>query len=51
MSAGNYVQANRRRCEMIATVEDAFRAIDVLLCASAMDPPSRIEDGEETERT
>ena len=36
---------------MIAAVEDALREVDVLLCASAMDPPSRIEDAEETERT
>src|SRR5204863_369512 len=32
-------------------VEDALRGVDVLLCASAMDPPSRIEDAAETERT
>ncbi|HVH78742.1 MAG TPA: amidase [Stellaceae bacterium] len=51
ISAGDYVQANRRRLEMIAAVEDAFREVDVLLCASAMDPPSRIEDAEATERT
>jgi aspartyl-tRNA(Asn)/glutamyl-tRNA(Gln) amidotransferase subunit A len=51
MTAGDYVQANRRRLEMIAAVEDALREVDVLLCASAMDPPSRIEDAEETERT
>ena len=36
---------------MIAAVEDALREIDVLLCASAMDPPSRIDDAAETERT
>ena len=51
ISAGDYVQAGRRRLEMIATVEDALRDVDVLLCASAMDPPSRIEDAAETERT
>jgi aspartyl-tRNA(Asn)/glutamyl-tRNA(Gln) amidotransferase subunit A len=51
MSAGDYVQASRRRLEMIATVEDVLRDFDVLLCASAMDPPSRIEDAAETERT
>src|SRR6516162_1354870 len=44
MSAGDYVQANRRRLEMIAAVEDALREVDVLLCGSSMDPPSRIED-------
>ncbi|HEY1795756.1 MAG TPA: amidase [Stellaceae bacterium] len=51
IAAGDYVQANRRRLEMIAAVEDALREVDVLVCASAMDPPSRIEDAEETERT
>ncbi len=50
-SAGDYVQAARRRLEMIAAVEDALREFDVLLCASAMDPPSRIEDAAATERT
>jgi aspartyl-tRNA(Asn)/glutamyl-tRNA(Gln) amidotransferase subunit A len=51
MSAGDYVQATRRRLEMIAAVDDALREVDVLLCASSMDPPSRIEDAAETERT
>jgi aspartyl-tRNA(Asn)/glutamyl-tRNA(Gln) amidotransferase subunit A len=51
LAAGDYVQAQRRRLEMIAAVEAALRQVDVLLCASAMDPPSRIEDAEETERT
>ncbi len=51
IAAGDYVQAQRRRREMIAAVEEALREVDVLLCASAMDPPSRIEDAEETERT
>lgn len=51
LGAGDYVQASRRRLEMIAAVDDALREVDVLLCASAMDPPSRIEDAEETERT
>src|SRR5258707_2637557 len=51
MSAGDYVQASRRRLEMIAAVEGALREVDLLLCASAMDPPSRIDDAAETERT
>jgi aspartyl-tRNA(Asn)/glutamyl-tRNA(Gln) amidotransferase subunit A len=51
ISAGDYVQAARRRLEMIAEVEAALREADVLLCASAMDPPSRIDDSAETERT
>ena len=43
MNAGDYVQAQRRRLEMIAEVEAAFREVDVLLCASSMDPPCRID--------
>ena len=51
MSAGDYVGAQRRRHQMIAAVEDVLRDVDVLLCASSMDPASRIEDSEETQRT
>jgi aspartyl-tRNA(Asn)/glutamyl-tRNA(Gln) amidotransferase subunit A len=51
MSAGDYVQGNRRRLEMIAAVEDPLREVDVFLGPSSMDPPSRIEDAAETERT
>jgi len=51
MSSGDYVLAQRRRREMIATVEEAFRDVDILLCASSMDPACRIEDTPEVERT
>ena len=51
MNAGDYVGAQRRRLQMIAAVEDAFRDFDVLICASSMDPASRIEDAAETSRT
>ena len=51
MNAGDYVGAQRRRLQMIAAVEDAFRDFDVLICASSMDPASRIEDAAETART
>jgi aspartyl-tRNA(Asn)/glutamyl-tRNA(Gln) amidotransferase subunit A len=51
VGAGDYVQAARRRREMIEAVDAALREVDVLLCASAMDPPSRIDDAAETERT
>jgi aspartyl-tRNA(Asn)/glutamyl-tRNA(Gln) amidotransferase subunit A len=51
MNAGDYVGAQRRRAQMIAAVEDAFRDCDVLICASSMDPASRIEDAAETART
>src|SRR6201985_357196 len=36
---------------MMAAVEEAFRDFDVLVCASSMDPASRIEDAAETART
>jgi aspartyl-tRNA(Asn)/glutamyl-tRNA(Gln) amidotransferase subunit A len=51
LGAGDYVQAARQRLEMIGIVEDALRDVDILLCASAMDPPSRIDDAAEVERT
>jgi aspartyl-tRNA(Asn)/glutamyl-tRNA(Gln) amidotransferase subunit A len=51
LGAGDYVHANRRRLEMIASVEEVLREVDVLLCASAMDPPCRIDDTVEVERT
>jgi aspartyl-tRNA(Asn)/glutamyl-tRNA(Gln) amidotransferase subunit A len=51
IGAGDYVEASRRRLQMIAAVEDALREVDVLLCASAMNPPCRIEDADEVERT
>ncbi|HET6609584.1 MAG TPA: amidase [Rhodopila sp.] len=51
MTAGAYVGAQRRRKEVIAAVEDLLRNYDVLMCASSMDPASRIEDAVETGRT
>ena len=51
ISAADYVGAQRRRAQMIAAVEEALREADVLLCASSMDPPTRIEDAAETGRT
>lgn len=51
MSAGDYVQAQRRRTEMIAAVERALGDFDVLLCASNMDPPCRIDQPAEIDRT
>ena len=49
--AGDYVQAQRRRREMIAEVEAALREVDVLLCASSMDPPCRIDRPADVDRT
>ncbi|WP_149535873.1 amidase [Siccirubricoccus phaeus] len=47
----DYVQAQRRRRELVAAVEAAFREVDLLLCASSMDPACRIDDAAEVERT
>lgn len=44
LGAGDYVDAQRRRLKLIAAVEDVLRSVDVLLCASSMDPPCRIDD-------
>jgi len=51
IGAGDYVLASRRRLQMIADVEAALREVDILLCASAMDPPCSIDDPEAIERT
>lgn len=51
LGAGDYVQAQRRRLEMIAAVEAALCEVDVLLCASSMDPPAAIADAETVART
>ncbi|MEA2770736.1 MAG: aspartyl-tRNA(Asn)/glutamyl-tRNA(Gln) amidotransferase subunit [Acetobacteraceae bacterium] len=51
MTAGDYVGAQRRRAEVIAAVEERLRNYDVLLCASSMDPSSRMDDPDETART
>lgn len=51
LSAGDYVQAQQRRMQMIDTVNDAFRDVDVLLAANAMDPACRIDDDEANART
>jgi aspartyl-tRNA(Asn)/glutamyl-tRNA(Gln) amidotransferase subunit A len=51
ISAADYVGAQRRRAQMIAAVEEVLREVDVLLCASSMDPPTRIDDAAETSRT
>ena len=50
VSGGDYVAAQRRRAQMIAAVEAAFGQFDLLLCASSMDPATRIDDAEKTER-
>lgn len=51
LSAEDLVQAQRRRRELILRVEEAFETCDVLLTASSMEFPCRIDDGAEVERT
>jgi aspartyl-tRNA(Asn)/glutamyl-tRNA(Gln) amidotransferase subunit A len=51
LDAGDYVQAQRRRGEIIAAFEDVFRDVDILLTANAMDTPCRIDDEESVART
>lgn len=51
MSAGDYVAAQRLRTSMIAHVGDVLRDVDVLLCASSMDPACRIDNAAEVDRT
>ncbi|MCW5734938.1 MAG: amidase [Enhydrobacter sp.] len=51
LTAGDYVTANKRRAEMIAAVNAALAEVDVLLCASSMDPACRIDRPADVERT
>jgi len=51
MTGTDYVQAQRRRRELIAAVEAVFGRVDILLTASSMDPACRIDDVESVERT
>ncbi len=51
ITGADYVQAQRRRRELVAAVEAAFAEVDLLLCASSMDPACRIDDAAEVERT
>jgi aspartyl-tRNA(Asn)/glutamyl-tRNA(Gln) amidotransferase subunit A len=44
LTAEDYIQAQRCRTGMIAAVQEAFRDVDVLLTASVMDAPCRIDD-------
>ncbi len=44
LTASDYLDAQRRRLKMIEANAAVFREVDVLLCASSMDPPCRIDD-------
>ncbi len=49
--AEDYVNAQRRRRELVAAVEAALQDCDLLLTASSMDPACRIDDPEAVEIT
>ncbi len=49
--AEDYVNAQRRRRELVAAVESTFADCDLLLTASSMDPACRIDDPEAVELT
>lgn len=51
VTGADYMQAQRRRTQLVAAVEAAFGGVDLLLCASSMDPACRIDDPEAVERT
>jgi aspartyl-tRNA(Asn)/glutamyl-tRNA(Gln) amidotransferase subunit A len=51
LSAEDLVQAQRRRGQLIGAVETAFADVDVLLTASSMETPCRIDDEAEIART
>ncbi|TDH62822.1 amidase [Dankookia rubra] len=51
ISGTDYVQAQRRRRQLTDAVQAAFAEVDLLLCASSMDPASLIDDEPEVERT
>ena len=51
LSAGDYIEAQQRRRELIDAVGRAFDGVDVLIVANAMDPPCRIDDEETMART
>jgi aspartyl-tRNA(Asn)/glutamyl-tRNA(Gln) amidotransferase subunit A len=43
LSAGDYVAAQRRRGQLMSAVDDAFRDVDVLLAANALDPAASLQ--------
>lgn len=44
LMAGDYLQARARQRQMIDVVNEVFRDVDILLTASALVPPCRIDD-------
>lgn len=51
MTAGDLAKAHCVRHVMMRKMDEAFNGVDVLLCASLMDPPCRIDDFAGLERT
>ncbi len=51
VGAGALVQAQRVRLELIAAVDAVLSEVDVLLCASSLDPACRMDDWDEVLRT
>lgn len=51
ISGPDYVQAQRRRAQMVAAVNAVFAEVDLLLCASSMEEACAIDDPETVERT
>ncbi len=51
LTAEDYVRSQRSRRVLLAAVQEVFREVDVLLCASAMDPACRLDDQAELSRT
>ena len=51
LAAGDYVEAQQRRQELITAVGAVACEVDVLLVVNAMDPPCRIDDAEQIART
>lgn len=51
MSAPDYVDATRQKAVLRDHLKRIFADVDVLICASSMDPACRIDDPEEVTRT
>ncbi|HEY9281015.1 MAG TPA: amidase [Eoetvoesiella sp.] len=50
-TASDYVQAQQRRMQLIDTVDNVFRDVDVLMSVNSHDPSCRIDDIAESVRT
>ncbi|MEZ5765019.1 MAG: amidase [Xanthobacteraceae bacterium] len=51
LSATDYIQAQRRRKQLVDEISAVLREVDVLLVASSLDQPCRIDDEPELTRT